>query len=262
MVLDYLENAYWYHSIRFSKNLKSRGVYDHEKCLEKYGFPETLKGKSVLDVGCSDGFFSFEFEKREASRVLAIDINKYDGSLPGTTSVTKKQIFEEKYQKQYLKNQKFINLAKELGLENVHHVKICKILLNSNIEYKDWSIYDLEKLNEKFDFVFCGDLIGHLKNPILAIEQLRKVCKDFCIIAEFNPMNLPWILKWLNYLSRFKNKLLTYSGGSGFFNFHPGTFKRLLYDCGFTQVKVHSTFDLWQGRDKYYIPHIVYHCYV
>jgi len=35
--------------------------------------PADLTGKTVLDVGARDGYFSFEAERRGASRVLAID---------------------------------------------------------------------------------------------------------------------------------------------------------------------------------------------
>jgi len=35
--------------------------------------PADLTGKSVLDIGAWDGFFSFEFERRGAKRVLADD---------------------------------------------------------------------------------------------------------------------------------------------------------------------------------------------
>ena len=42
--------------------------------------PASLAGKSVLDVGAWDGFFSFEAERRGASRVLATDSYVWDGS--------------------------------------------------------------------------------------------------------------------------------------------------------------------------------------
>ena len=38
--------------------------------------------QNVLDVGCSDGFFSKYFiENLNASKVTGLDINKYDGSI-------------------------------------------------------------------------------------------------------------------------------------------------------------------------------------
>src|SRR5215210_1776907 len=40
--------------------------------------PGDLSGKSVLDIGAWDGYFSFEFERRGAERVLAIDTHSWD----------------------------------------------------------------------------------------------------------------------------------------------------------------------------------------
>jgi ubiquinone/menaquinone biosynthesis C-methylase UbiE len=39
-------------------------------------FPIDLEGGSVLDIGCGEGFFSFEAKKRNAGRVVGIDANK------------------------------------------------------------------------------------------------------------------------------------------------------------------------------------------
>src|SRR6266436_2822961 len=40
--------------------------------------PQDLTGKTVLDIGAWDGYFSFEFERRGAKRVLAIDSYSWD----------------------------------------------------------------------------------------------------------------------------------------------------------------------------------------
>lgn len=265
LIVDYLHKASWYHSIRFSEKLKSFGTFDHEEHLPNYGFPDSLEGKAVLDVGCADGFFAFEFEKRKALTVLAVDTNKFDGQVAISPSVSRTEKYEKKYEKYYLQNRRFIKLAQELSLEKVHHILIAKKLLNSNIEYKDMSIYDLEKLNKKFDFVFCGDLIEHLRNPIEAVEQLRKVCNDTCIISLSNPMiELPEVPNWINLItiSGLKNRLLTYHGDSGgtFFHFHPETFKQLLLDCGFKKAKIYSKFNLLNKKYGYKSPRIIYHC--
>jgi len=43
--------------------------------LEKLGIPSDLNGKTVLDIGCNEGFFSFECEKRGAN-VIGIELDK------------------------------------------------------------------------------------------------------------------------------------------------------------------------------------------
>jgi tRNA (mo5U34)-methyltransferase len=68
----------WYSTIDFGNGEITNGIFDHRPVLKYYGFPESLKGKRVLDVGCADGFFSFEFEKRGADKVVALDAYKSD----------------------------------------------------------------------------------------------------------------------------------------------------------------------------------------
>ena len=43
------------------------------------GIPEDLSGKTVLDIGTADGFYSFLAEHRGAKRVLALDYMKFPG---------------------------------------------------------------------------------------------------------------------------------------------------------------------------------------
>ncbi len=53
----------------------------HEK-IKKMGIPEKLNGKQVLDIGCNEGFYCFECEKKGA-KVVGIEFNKvwYDLAL-------------------------------------------------------------------------------------------------------------------------------------------------------------------------------------
>ncbi|MFX0202631.1 MAG: hypothetical protein ACFFCW_41535 [Candidatus Hodarchaeota archaeon] len=51
------------------------------------------------------------------------------------------------------------------------------------------NVYDLspERLG-MFDFVFCGDLLLHLMNPMKALQQIYSVVSHYAIIADcFDP---------------------------------------------------------------------------
>jgi hypothetical protein len=72
-----VRSVYWYHSIDLPIDggvVRTPGEYDHSSYLTKYGFPESLAGKRVLDIGAADGYFSFEFERRGAAEVVAGDL--------------------------------------------------------------------------------------------------------------------------------------------------------------------------------------------
>lgn len=67
----------WYHSIEIADGLYTNSTIPHFQ--EKWDFNLSaldnidFKDKKVLDIGCRDGLFSFEAEKRGAKEVIAID---------------------------------------------------------------------------------------------------------------------------------------------------------------------------------------------
>ena len=261
-IKEFIKKAYWYHTIEFKKNLKTSGVYDHRPCLKYYCFPKSLKNKTVLDVGAGDGYFSFEFEKKGASKVLAIDTHQFDGSI-GHTDISPAKIFNyiKKYQVYKKEKKLYSNLLNELKIDQPIRLLIAKKLLNSNVNFKIDSIYNLKAWNEKFDLVFCGDLIEHLKNPLNALENLAKVTKKVCIISLSNCLKTPI---WLRFSFKKPKTYLEYHGnkaGGSFFHIHPQTFKQMCLASGFKKVKIVSIFDLKNKKTKRKIPHAVFHCF-
>ncbi len=79
-----LEDIEWWHRIKLPD-----GTYTPGKCFHgpdggdwlttRFGMPEDLTGKTVLDIGCYDGFFSFASERRGARRVISYDKSQSDG---------------------------------------------------------------------------------------------------------------------------------------------------------------------------------------
>jgi tRNA (mo5U34)-methyltransferase len=72
----------WCHPIDLGGGLVTRPEWHvRQRFVRRLRFlslPEDLTGKSVLDVGAWDGFFSFECERRGAARVVAIDTYAWD----------------------------------------------------------------------------------------------------------------------------------------------------------------------------------------
>jgi SAM-dependent methyltransferase len=69
------EENYWYQTIPVCDGIVTPGTVDSRKRLELLDLPD-LTGKTVLDVGCNSGMYSFECRKRNASRVVGIDLQR------------------------------------------------------------------------------------------------------------------------------------------------------------------------------------------
>src|SRR5437588_8863504 len=63
----------WYHRMDLGHGVVTPGHDTTASKLRELDLPESLDGKTVLDIGAWNGFFSFEAERRGAKRVLAMD---------------------------------------------------------------------------------------------------------------------------------------------------------------------------------------------
>lgn len=138
---------FWFHSIDFGDGLISDGIntLDNQKIISSF-IPVDLHGKTVLDVGAWDGFYSFECEKRGA-RVTAIDND------------------------QHLRGHKGFDVA--------------KAILGSKVEHYDMDLFDVpEKLKREFDIVLFMGVLYHLKDPLRALETLFKVTRDLLVLES------------------------------------------------------------------------------
>ena len=70
---EQLNKISWFHRIDLGGGVVTPGIDDTPTKLAQIHLPADLQGKTVLDIGAWDGFFSFEAEKRGARRVVALD---------------------------------------------------------------------------------------------------------------------------------------------------------------------------------------------
>jgi tRNA (mo5U34)-methyltransferase len=142
-VAQIINSKPWYHIIEVAPGVRTPGRYDPKPFLDTMGFPADLTGKTVLDIGCYDGFFSFEAERRGASHVLATDRHPPD----------------------------------HCGFAIAHK------LLGSKVEYAIASVYDLSpQIHGMFDVVLFLGVLYHLRHPLLAIEKIHSVCKEYAFV--------------------------------------------------------------------------------
>jgi tRNA (mo5U34)-methyltransferase len=163
-LLSEVERYPWYHTLDLGNGVVTKGMFDHRPHMHHYPIPSDLSGKRCLDVATMDGYWAFEMERRGAASVTALDLedpNQLDwpAALRGDHDKTMDETKPERFA-----------LAKEA--------------LGSNVERVLMSAYDLGPELGTFDFVFCGDLLLHLKDPITPVENIRSVCTGSAVIVN------------------------------------------------------------------------------
>jgi tRNA (mo5U34)-methyltransferase len=129
----------WFHNMDLGgvKTAPEHFLGDYPACKWRtfeHALPARLDGKSVLDVGCNAGFYSFEMKRRGAVRVLGIDEDP-----------------------DYLAQARFAAEVSEL-----------------DVEFEQLSVYDVASLGERFDLVIFMGVLYHLRHPLLALDLLRE----------------------------------------------------------------------------------------
>jgi tRNA (mo5U34)-methyltransferase len=138
----------WAQTIDLGVGVVTPGEWgNHNPILWKAMGDIDFRGKKVLDIGCWDGLWSFEAERRGAAEVYATDlISQRNHQLP---------TFE---------------LAREALNSRVHH--------DAHL-----SVYDVERLGVRdFDVVIFAGVYYHLKDPLCALAALRRVMKDGAVL--------------------------------------------------------------------------------
>ncbi|HWL30629.1 MAG TPA: DUF1698 domain-containing protein [Xanthobacteraceae bacterium] len=141
----------WHHQIDFGDGLLSNGNAKIEvlRAQAEIYFSGGIEGKTVLDIGCWDGFNSFEAERRGASRVLATDHFAWSDACWG--------------------DRRSFDFAKEA--------------LNSSVEVMDIDLADLSVATVgQFDIVLFLGVFYHLRNPFADLERVAKLAKETLIV--------------------------------------------------------------------------------
>jgi tRNA (mo5U34)-methyltransferase len=149
MLVERVNNVTWFHTIDLGDGVITRGYENSPKRLKLLKLPETLAGKTVLDVGSWDGFFAFEAERRGAKRVLATDNFCWGGEGWGTKDG--------------------FNLA--------------RTALESKVEDKEIDVLSLspEEVGV-FDVVLFLGVLYHMRHPLLALEKVASVTGEMLIL--------------------------------------------------------------------------------
>lgn len=146
-MVNYKNISFW-HKVKLKDNEYTPGIIDVQNFRKDYLFDEiSFQDKTVLDVGCWDGYFSFESEKKGAKEVVSLDNTKFRwGGMDGYN-------FLHQY---YNSNAKFV----EGDVRN----------LTSSLKDK------------KFDIVLCYGVLYHISDPLIALKNLFNVANEYLIL--------------------------------------------------------------------------------
>jgi tRNA (mo5U34)-methyltransferase len=148
-VREHVEKIKWFHSIDLGHGIVTPGCDRSAAKLKRIHLPGDLTGRTVLDIGAWDGFFSFEAERRGAQRVVAADYFCWSGEGWGT-----KEGFD-----------------------------LSRRVLDSRVEDCEIDVFDLspERVG-LFDVVLFLGVLYHLKYPQAALERVASVTTDLLIL--------------------------------------------------------------------------------
>jgi tRNA (mo5U34)-methyltransferase len=134
------EHGRWWHRIELAPGIVTPGDDSNQMklpILDSLGLPNDLRGRRLLDIGCSDGYFSFEMEKRGAE-VTAIDFvpETYSGFATART---------------------ILGSNVEYRMDNVYNLA--------------------PATHGRFDVVLFLGVLYHLRNPLGALDAIRSVMR-------------------------------------------------------------------------------------
>ena len=139
----------WFHNFEIAENVWTNPNgepgpdYPERRWLEVEPLLPDLQGLKCLDVGCSSGFFSLKLKERGAQKVLGIDSGEQ--------------------------------------IRAIRQAKFAAEILKLDVEFREYSVYNLAQLAAQFDLVLFMGVFYHLRHPLVALEAVRAVCSGTMI---------------------------------------------------------------------------------
>jgi len=155
----------WFHTFALAPGIYTPGIArDHGYRLPVIG-AERFAGRTVLDVGAFDGFYSFLAEARGATRVVAVDNEQYVDWVSARFGVA---------------------LPAGAGFRAIADT------LASRVEYHRMDALDVRELDERFDVALCLGILHRVTDPIALLQTLSDVLTpDGEVVLETYGSHLP-----------------------------------------------------------------------
>jgi tRNA (mo5U34)-methyltransferase len=182
-IRDVLESIeVWHHSLDLGHGIVSPGNKSPELLkaeLAGLRLPD-LRGKSVLDIGAWDGFYSFEAERRGAARVVALDHFVWSIDWEGMKHGIARLVAEGKPKPPFEEVPEGwdpVGLPGKRGFDLAHRVRESRV----ETVVGDFMDMDLTPLGT-FDVTLYLGVLYHMKHPLLALERLSRVTGEVAVI--------------------------------------------------------------------------------
>lgn len=154
-----LDELLWYHTVDVVPGAVTKGWWDLRHALPLLPLPD-VTGRRCLDVGTWDGFYAYELERRGAAEVVAVDLPDL-ADIDWPPEVHADPTFDPSLSDEQ---------PRPAGFQLLHR------LLGSKVEWRGCSIYDLDPDEVgTFDLVVVGSLLVHLRDPVRALDAVRRV---------------------------------------------------------------------------------------
>lgn len=152
------EVPFWWHTINFGDGVFSPGHKNqHAQGIVSTALPTDLADRTVLDVGCWDGRYSFEAEERGAAEVLAID----DG-----------------WQKEFVRRRYGEEIDPAQGIRTARKV------LDSTVRFEPIGLSELAGSGKEFDVTFYLGMVSRQVNPVQSLRVLHELTGETAIIES------------------------------------------------------------------------------
>jgi tRNA (mo5U34)-methyltransferase len=189
----------WFHTIDLGDGVLTPGQKDTPTEVGHLHLPD-LAGKSVLDIGAYDGFYSFESARRGAARVVAADSLAWNW--PGS----------------YARG----------------NFELAQQVLGSSVEMAELTVEELspETVGGTFDVVLFLGVLYHAPDPLGYLSRVRSVTAEVAIIETVVDMLDVPVPAAAFYVGEEMN-----GDASNHFGPNPAAAKGMLLDAGFSRVE-------------------------
>ena len=156
----------WWHSIPVAPGVVTPGHKTPEilaKELQQVPL-HLVRGKTVLDIGAWDGFFSFAAEAAGASRVVSLDHYAWANDFGTGPAARASPYWEEKW-------------PGKIGFN------VARALRGSHVESmaEDFMAMDPSTIGA-FDVVFFFGVLYHMRHPLLSLERVCEFTRELAVI--------------------------------------------------------------------------------